>query len=204
VQLSTRVRPFGDVWRAARVAGGVGREVLSQPRGLLRLVNAIQQFRRVITMQPRMKNPALVLPDALQAMFGLGKAVAQGGVAEKTLKLVDVRASQINGCALCLDMHNHELRKMGETDERLFSIAAWREAPYFTDAERAALALTEALTRLADHEEAVSDRVWDEVKLHYDEKGIAALLLNIGKINVWNRLNAATHQPADGWRSLVK
>ncbi len=148
-------------------------------------------------MQPRMKAPVLVLPEALNALLALGKAAALNVVPERTIKLMDVRASQINGCAVCLDMHNHELRQMGETDERLFSIAAWREAPYFTDAERAALALTESVTRLADKEDAVPDNVWEEAKRHYDEKGLAVLLLAIGKINIWNRLNAATRQPAN-------
>ncbi len=155
-------------------------------------------------MQPRMKAPVLVLPEALNALLALGKAAALNVVPERTIKLMDVRASQINGCAVCLDMHNHELRQMGETDERLFSIAAWREAPYFTDAERAALALTESVTRLADKEDAVPDNVWEEAKRHYDEKGLAVLLLAIGKINIWNRLNAATRQPANAWRQLMK
>jgi AhpD family alkylhydroperoxidase len=155
-------------------------------------------------MQARMKAPVLVLPDALNMLLGLSKVVALGGVPEKTLKLMDVRASQINACAVCLDMHNHELRKMGETDDRLFSIAAWREAPYFTDAERAALALTESVTRLADKEDAVPDTVWEEARRHYDEQGLATLLLAIGEINIWNRLNAATRQPADAWRALMR
>lgn len=155
-------------------------------------------------MQPRMPNPVLILTDSYNHLLGLGKVTAQGGVPAKTLKLVEVRASQINGCSLCVDMHSHELRKMGETDERLWAIATWREAPYFTDAERAALALAESVTRLSDRADAVPDSLWEEVQRHYDEKGIAALLLDIGKINVWNRLNAATRQPADGWRALVK
>jgi AhpD family alkylhydroperoxidase len=116
---------------------------------------------------------------------------------------VELRASQINGCGLCVDMHAYELRQMGETDDRLFAVAAWRDAPYFTDAERAALALTEAVTRLSDREDPVPDAVWDEAKQHYDESALAALLLAIAKINVWNRLNVATRQPANSWRALV-
>ena len=98
-------------------------------------------------MQPRMKNPAMIVPDAMQALLALGASAAKGGVPPWTLGLVHLRASQINGCSLCVDMHPRILKKAGETDERLFALAAWRDAPYFTDAERAALALTEAVTR---------------------------------------------------------
>ena len=148
-------------------------------------------------MTARMKSPALVLPDALKALYGLGAPVAHGNIPAATLKMIDLRASQINGCGLCVDMHCHELKKMGESDERIFAVAAWRDAPYFNDAERAALALTEAVTRIADREDPVSDAVWDEAARHYDEKGLAALLLAIAKINVWNRLNVPTKQPSD-------
>lgn len=154
-------------------------------------------------MQARIKNPVLVFPDVLNHLIAVGKALHQGGVPAKTLKLIDVRVSQINGCSLCLDMHNHELRKMGEEDRRLFAIAAWREAPYFTEAERAALALGEAITRMSDREDPVPDAVWEEAARHYDEKGLATLVLAIAQINVWNRINVPTRQPADGWRKLV-
>ena len=96
-------------------------------------------------------------------------------------------------------MHSRDLKKAGEPDERLFAVAAWREAPYFTDAERAALALTEAVTRLADRSDAVPDDVWNEAVRHYDEPALAAILLAIGQINVWNRLNAATRQVTGPW-----
>lgn len=154
-------------------------------------------------MQARIKNPVLVVPDVLNHLIAVGKALHHGGVPSKTLKLIDVRVSQINGCSLCLDMHNHELRRMGEEDRRLFAIAAWREAPYFTAAERAALALAEAITRMNDREEVVTDAVWEEATRHYDEKGLATLVLAIAQINVWNRINVPTRQPADGWRTLV-
>jgi AhpD family alkylhydroperoxidase len=91
-----------------------------------------------------MKNPAMILRDAMQALQALHAAAEKGGVPKKTIGLVEVRASQINGCSVCVDMHARLLKKTGETDERLFAVAAWRDAPYFTDAERAALALTEA------------------------------------------------------------
>ena len=92
-------------------------------------------------MQARMKNPAMIVPDAMQALQALAKAAEKGGVPARTLELVHLRASQINGCSVCVDMHSRDAKKAGETDERLFAVAAWRDAPYFTDAERAALAL---------------------------------------------------------------
>ena len=109
-------------------------------------------------------------------------------------ELVHLRASQINGCSVCVDMHAKALRKAGESEERVFAVSAWREAPFFSDAERAALALTEALTRLADKEEPVPDAIWDAAAEHFDEAQLAALVLDIAQINVWNRLNVATRQ----------
>src|SRR5687767_12240789 len=119
-----------------------------------------------------MDNPVMILPEAMQALQALGKATAKAGVPVTTLELVRLRASQINGCGVCVDMHARAARKAGETDERLFAVAAWRETPYFDDAERAALALTEAATRLSDRADAVSDDVWDEVADHYDERAL--------------------------------
>ncbi|MCV0394554.1 MAG: carboxymuconolactone decarboxylase family protein [Rhizobiaceae bacterium] len=147
-------------------------------------------------MQARMKHPVFVLPDAMKALHALGKASTAEGLPEVTRYLVHLRASQINGCSVCVDMHAHELKQAGEDDRRIFAVAAWRETPWFTDAERAALALTEELTRLADRPEAVSDEVWSEAARHYDETALAALLLHIAQINVWNRLNAAIRQVA--------
>ena len=150
-------------------------------------------------MQARMKNPGLVLPEVLQALLGLGKLVAKTGLPNKTIELVNMRASQINGCSFCLDMHGRDAKKAGETDERLFTIAGWREAPFFTEAERAALALTEAVTRISDREDPVPDAVWNEAKRHYDEAQLSALLVTIAKINVWNRFNVAMRQVAGAW-----
>jgi AhpD family alkylhydroperoxidase len=147
-------------------------------------------------MQARMNHPAFVVPDAMDALQALGKAVGNGGVPERTLELVHLRASQINGCSVCLDGHFRAAKKAGETDERLFTLAAWREAPYFTDAERAALALTEAVTRLSDRADPVPDEIYDEAAEHFDEEALASLILAIANINVWNRLNAATRQVA--------
>lgn len=147
-------------------------------------------------MEARMTNPVKLVPDAMKALLALGASVRDAGVPARTLELMHLRASQINGCGLCVDMHARDLKRAGESDERLFAVAAWRESPYFTDAERAALALTESVTRLADRPEAVSDEVWAEAARHYDEQGLAALTIAIGAINVWNRLNATTRQPA--------
>jgi AhpD family alkylhydroperoxidase len=147
-------------------------------------------------MQARMSNPASLLPDATKAIQTLIVATRHGGVPQTTLELVHLRASQINGCSFCVDSGTRSARKAGETDERLFAVAAWREAPYFTDAERAALALTEAVTRLADRVDPVPDEIWDEATHHYDEQGLAALLLMIATTNLFNRLNAPTRQIA--------
>ncbi len=150
-------------------------------------------------MQPRMKNPAIVVPGALEAMQQLGTTVRSAGVPESTLYLVEARASQINGCSVCLDMHSRELKAAAEPDERVFMVGAWREAPYFSDAERAALALTEAATRLADRTDPVPDEVWDEAARHYDETQLAGLVLAIATINAFNRVNAATRQITGEW-----
>jgi len=147
-----------------------------------------------------MGSPAFVVPGAMDALQGLGKVVDAGGLPPTTIELVNLRASQINGCGVCVDGHWRIARKLGETDERLFAVAAWREAPYFSDAERAALALAEAATRLADREDPVPDAVWAEAARHYDERGLAALVLAIAQINVWNRLNVATRQVAGEWK----
>jgi AhpD family alkylhydroperoxidase len=151
-------------------------------------------------MQARMKNPTEVLPDAMRLLQALPAAAYAGGVPPQTLGLVHLRASQINGCGFCVDGGVKHARKLGETDERLFGVSAWREMPYFTDAERAALALSEAVTRLSDSSDPVPDAVWDEAAKHYDEKGLAALVLWIGTTNLYNRLNVSTRQPAGkGW-----
>jgi AhpD family alkylhydroperoxidase len=149
-------------------------------------------------MHARMSHPATIVPDAMQALQALGAAVGKCGMPSRTLELVHLRASQINGCSVCLDGYWRIAREAGETDERLFAVAAWRDAPYFTDAERAALALTEAVTRLSDRADPVPDALWDEAARHYDEPALAALILAIANINVWNRLNVATRQVAAG------
>jgi len=149
-----------------------------------------------VAILPRMKNPVAIFPDALQALYALNAAAKSDDVPSTTLELVHLRASQINGCSLCVDMHARALKKAGETDERLFALAAWRDAPFFTAAERAALALTEAATRLSDRADPVSDEIWAEAVRHYDEKALAVLILHIAQINFWNRLNVTIRQPA--------
>jgi AhpD family alkylhydroperoxidase len=150
-------------------------------------------------MQPRIENPAITVPGALPAFQKLAAAVRRTGVPATTLHLVEVRASQINGCSVCLDMHSREMKASGEPDERIFMVGAWREAPYFSDAERAALALTEATTRLADSTDPIPDEVWDEAARHYDEKQLGGLVIAIATINAFNRVNAATRQVTGEW-----
>jgi len=147
-------------------------------------------------MQARMSNPAMILPGALEALQALLAAAEKGGVPSTTLGLVHLRASQVNGCALCVDMGACDLKQGGETDQRLFALAAWREAPFFTDAERAALALSEAVTRLSDRADPVPDEIWNEAARHYDEPALAALIVTIAATNAWNRLNVTTKQVA--------
>jgi AhpD family alkylhydroperoxidase len=145
-------------------------------------------------MQPRIDSPAEAVPGAMQALLKLGSTTQHAGVPATTHYLLHLRASQINGCSVCVDMHSRELEAAGEPDERVNTVAAWRETPYFTDAERAALALTEAATRLADRPDPVPDAVWDEAARHYDEAQLAALVLSIATVNTWNRINATTRQ----------
>ncbi|MGO7152570.1 carboxymuconolactone decarboxylase family protein [Rhizobium leguminosarum] len=151
-------------------------------------------------MQERMGNPALVLPAAMQALNALSKVPTETGLSPKLLELVNLRSSQINGCSVCIDGHWRIARKHGETDERLFAVAGWRDAPYYSDAERAALGLAEAITRLSDRADPVPDDIWDEATRHYDGKSLAALVIAIANINVWNRLNVATRQVAGQWK----
>jgi len=152
-------------------------------------------------MKNRIDSPALTVPGALKALQGLGAVVEQADIPETTLLLMQLRASQINGCGVCVDMHSRELGNAGEPDVRILTVSAWRDVSYFTDAERAALALTEAATRLADRPDPVPDGVWDEAARHYDEQQLAALVLAIAAINAWNRLNVATRQISGEWVS---
>ena len=150
-------------------------------------------------MQARMKNPAMILTDAMKALHALHSATQEGGVPPATLALVHQRVSQINGCSVCVHGGFSQAKKAGETDERLVGVAAWRDAPYFSNAERAALALADAVTRLSDREDPVPDAVWEDAGRHYDERALAALILAIATTNVWNRLNVTTRQVAGSW-----
>ena len=150
-------------------------------------------------MQSRMKNPALVVPGAMQGSMAMNAAVRKSGVSATVLALVHMRASQINGCSVCVDMGWRELKHAGETDARLFMVAAWREAPYFSDAERAALALAEAATRVADRADPVPDEIWEEAARHFSEQELAGITLMIGMTNFWNRINLTTRQITGDW-----
>ena len=152
-------------------------------------------------MSARIKNPAMLVPEALKPLQALYGAVQHGGVPEKTLHLVHLRASQINGCSFCVDSGVKHARQSGESDERLFAVSAWHEAPYFSDAERAALALSEPMTRLADQSDAVPDAIWSAAAKHYDEKALATLVLWIATSNLYNRINVATRQPPGATRN---
>jgi AhpD family alkylhydroperoxidase len=148
-------------------------------------------------MEPRLTKPHVELvPGSMQALWDVTGAIAKVGVDKTLLELVALRASQINGCSFCVHMHARDLRKAGERDERIDTVAAWRESPWFSDEERAALALAECVTRIADRPDPVPDEVWDEVVDCFSEAEVAALVLAIATTNVWNRLNAATRQPA--------
>jgi AhpD family alkylhydroperoxidase len=140
--------------------------------------------------------PSPVLPEALEAALALSASTANGDLPPRVSELVLLRASQINGCGVCVDMHTKGARRAGETDERLHAVAAWRDTAYFSDAERAALALAESVTRLSDRPDPVPDDVWVEAARHFDEVALASLLVAIGLINFFNRINVATRQVA--------
>src|SRR6185312_13301664 len=147
-------------------------------------------------MQARLNNPATLIPEATQGIQTLLAGVGKAGVPWTTLHLVHLRASQINGCAFCVDSGARHAKQAGETDERLLAVSVWRDAPYYSDAERAALALAEAATRLADRSDPVPDAVWQEAARHYDERQLAALVLWTATTNLFNRINVTTRQPA--------
>lgn len=154
-------------------------------------------------MEARIKDPAMLVPGAMEAMQSLAKVAHRSTVPSETLSLVHLRASQINGCSVCVDL-DFRSHKASERDERLFAVAAWRDAPYFSDAERAALALAEAVTRLSDRSDPVPDEIWNEASRHYDQAALASLVLWIGVTNLWNRLNVATKQVAGEWAKTAE
>jgi AhpD family alkylhydroperoxidase len=143
-----------------------------------------------------MKNPAMLLPDSMKGIQAIIGAAHDAGVPPSTMELAHLRASQINGCSPCVFSGAVGAKKAGETDERLFAVAAWRETDLFTDAERAAMALAESMTRMADRADPVPDEVWDEAAKHFDERQMAGLVLWVSTTNLFNRLNATTKQVA--------
>ncbi len=147
------------------------------------------------TLQARIKHPVAQFPKALEALRAFSMAAADHGVPGATLEMTNLRASQINGCSVCVGLHAGGLKKMGVSDERIFAVGAWRDAVCFSDAERAALALAEAVTRMSDRTDPVPDAVWDAAAEHYGEEQLAALVISLAGINAWNRLNVAVAQP---------
>jgi len=147
-------------------------------------------------VQARMTNPAAIVPGAMQAIQALTEAAQKCGAPPEVLHLVHLRASQINGCSACVDYGVKHAKQAGEADERLFAVAAWAEAPYFSDAERAALALADAMTRLHDQSDPVPDRIWGDAARHFDERALSGLVLWIATTNLFNRINVTTRQVA--------
>jgi AhpD family alkylhydroperoxidase len=152
-----------------------------------------------VAVEPRLPNPAAVLPDAWEGIKKVLVAVQKGGLPASTLELTHMRASQINGCSACIEGAFRHEAKSGEVDERLPMVAAWRHSSRFTDAERAALDLAEEMTRLADRPDPVPDATWARAAEHYDERALAALVLHVALTNLFNRLNVTTRQPAGDW-----
>ncbi|MFD2078533.1 alkylhydroperoxidase AhpD family core domain-containing protein [Actinopolymorpha cephalotaxi] len=141
--------------------------------------------------------------EGVRAMRQVERFVRESGLPPAIFELVKIRSSQINGCGFCLDMHMRQAKAAGETDERLWSVGAWRHTPFFSDAERAALALTEEATRLADRGETVPDSVWDEATRHFGEPELAGLIFAISHSNAWNRIMAITRTPPGGLRTAT-
>lgn len=138
-----------------------------------------------------------VNPGVIHAMLGLERQVEKGGLDTKLLDLVRMRASQINGCAYCLDMHSKDARANGDTEQRLYGLNAWRETPYYSERERAALEWTEALTLVADSR--VPDDVFERVRAQFSEDELVHLSLAVVAINGWNRLNVAARTVPGGY-----
>ena len=145
-------------------------------------------------MEPRMKSRAN--PDVMTAIQHLNKAIHSGGVDPLVLELVHLRASQINGCSPCVFAGVESAKKRGETEERLHNVVTWRETPFFTEEERAALALTEAATRIQDGAPGVTDEIWDAAAAHFDEKQLSAIILDIALTNFFNRINRTVREQA--------
>lgn len=141
-------------------------------------------------------------PEAFKALLHVEQQIHRSGLEPSLLELVKMRASQINGCAYCLDMHSKDARALGETEQRLHVLPAWREAPFYSERERAALAWTEAMTRIADG--GVPDEVYAEARRHFDEKALVDLALAVVAINAWNRMAIAFRSDVGGYVSPHK
>ncbi len=150
-------------------------------------------------MSARISNPIMSTPGAFQAVQKLSESARNNSVPDSTGTLVHLRVSQVNSCGVCVDMHARALRRAGESDERIASVAAWRDAPYYSDAERAALALAEAGARLSEAPDGVPDQVWDDAAKHFDQAALSSLVLEIAIVNLWNRVNVMTRQQAGEW-----
>jgi AhpD family alkylhydroperoxidase len=153
-----------------------------------------------VTPKTRLKNPAILIPEAMAPLQALGQLLGQlKGDSMRAASLAMMRASQLNGCALCLDGSCMLLRQFGETEERLFAVSAWRESSRFTAPERAALALAESMTRLSDRSDPVPDAVWDAAASYFPERDLALLVLGIATQNLYNRINVTTRQVSADW-----
>lgn len=153
-----------------------------------------------VAIETRIANPAALLPEAWEGIQKLIVAVRRGGLSPTIVELTHMRASQINGCSSCIEgtvAHAHKMKV--DLDERLLMVAAWRHSSRFTEAERAALELTEEMTRLADRGDPVPDETWARAARYYDDKALAALSLHVALVNLFNRLNVSTRQPAGDW-----
>lgn len=149
-------------------------------------------------MKPRIDVTKYLGSGLVRAMLNLQKEVEASGLERSLVELVKIRASQINGCAYCLDMHTKDARAMGETEQRIYAVSAWREAPFFTDRERAALEWTEAVTRVADTH--VPDEVYARVRERFEESELFALTFAVIAINAWNRLAISSRTPAGSYQ----
>src|SRR5207237_4379861 len=139
-------------------------------------------------------------PGAYKAMLGLEQYLHECGLEEPLIHLIKLRASQLNGCAYCIDMHWKDLRAIGENEQRLYGLDAWHESPYYSERERAALAWTEAVTLITDGH--VSDQVYEQVKPHFNDKELADLTMAVATINAWNRLAIASRSEAGKYQPV--
>lgn len=137
----------------------------------------------------RIANPIMSVPGAMKALLDLSEAAGKTGLDKDYVELICLRVSIMNGCGMCIDYHTKLLREANVADEKVYAVAGWRDVPYYTDAEKAGFALAEQITHVH-----VSDDVWDEAAKHYTEEQLAGLVIAIGAINLWNRMNVATGQ----------